>query len=171
MIEEQIMTLMRKLDRLSTKDQMKLLSEAHAQRQELTLTLLKALEDESSHETQLAAIYLMGCHRLIEGVQDLVQRIDFKSVVGKIRPMPIWSEFPSLDALINIGRPVISATLELLATESDDLRRDLAVKVIRYVEDSEIAQLILERAHMNEPDADRKTKLKDALRRLAQLPK
>ena len=60
-------------------------------------------------------------------------------------PLPLWERYPAMEALIHIGLPAIVPLQELLATEKDDLRRDLAVKVIRYVYGEEQARFILER--------------------------
>lgn len=66
-----------------------------------------------------------------------------------------------MEALINIGKPSVHSCLDLLATEDGQTRRELAVKVIRYVEGAEVA----------EPDALRKARLENALDQLKQLPK
>jgi hypothetical protein len=171
MIEQQIVELMKKLDALDEQARMKLLSEVDQQRHELLGALLKQLGTSSSKDVRAAAIYLIGRHRLDEGARELVRQIDFEPGPQKwIAAEPLWEKYPAMEALITLGRPSIRPVLELLATESDNLRRDLAVKVIRYAEDAQIARLVLERAAGAERDAERRAKLSDALDRLARLP-
>lgn len=172
MIEKQVMELMKNLDTLDERSRMELLSQVDEQRQELLLILLKYLDTSYSVNVQAAAIYLMGRHRLSEGIEELIRRIDFDAGENLLlSALPLWDRYPAMEALINIGQPAVPAAVELLAKDMNDLRRDLAVKVIRYVEDAEIARFILARAQSNEPDQNRKANLQDAIGRLDKLPK
>jgi hypothetical protein len=169
-IEQEIMKLMKELDTLDERSQMKLLSRVDQQRNELLGVLLKHLGTSESKHVQAAAIYLIGRHRFSEGIQELTNRIDFTPGGPPVRgPEPLWEQYPAMEALINIGRASIPAMLELLATDEDNIRRNLAVKVIRYVTDAEIAKFTLERLCANEAD-QRKANLQDALVRLNKLP-
>lgn len=171
-IEQQLMELMKTLDTLDERSRMKLLSQIDQQRNELLGVLLKHLGSSESKNVQAAAIYLIGRHRLSHGAEALTKRIDFDAGGPPRRgPEPLWEQYPAMEALINIGRPAVPAALELLAVEKDDLRRDLAVKVIRYVEDAGISKFILERAYSSELDSARKANLGDALVRLDKLPR
>ncbi|MBC8471624.1 MAG: hypothetical protein H8D56_19350 [Planctomycetes bacterium] len=171
-IEQEIMELMRRLDTLDERSRMMLLSQADEQRDELLGILLKHIGTSESKNVQAAAIYLIGRHHLSGGVHELVQRIDFSPGGQPMRgPEPLWEQYPAMEALINIGLPSIPATLELLATETINLRRYLAVKVIRYATDAEIAKFILERAWKNESEPARKANLQDALVSLNKLPR
>lgn len=169
-IEQEIMELMKKMDVLDERARMKLLSSVDEQRHELLGVLLKHLGTSSSRNVQAAAIYLIGRHRLSDGVNELIRRIDFDTG-GQLRKAaePLWERYPAMEALITIGKPSVAAAIELLATEGNDLRRTLAVKVIRYVENGEVATFVLERAHAKENDPNRKTMLDDALTRLSKL--
>ncbi len=171
MIEQQVMDVMKKLDTLDERSRMKLLSQVDTQRNELLGVLLKHLGTSSSKNVQAAAIYMIGRHRLSDGVDELIRRIDFAP--GSDRripePEPLWEQYPAMEALITIGRPSVPAAIKLLATDTNDLRRNLAVKVVRYVEGAEVATFILERAHANETDASLKAMLNDARSRLQKL--
>ena len=170
-IEQEMMELMRKLDTVDGRSRMKLLSGVDQQRNELLGVLLKHIGTSESKNIQTAAIYLIGRHRLSGGVQELFKRIDFAPGGESVRgPEPLWEQYPSMEALITIGRPSVLAALEFLATETNDLRRDLAVKVIRYATDADIAKLILKRACKTEDDPARKANLEDAFARLSKLP-
>ena len=172
MIEQQVMELMRKLDTLDERSRMNLLSGVDEQRSELLGVLLKHLGTSSSVNVQAGAIYLIGRHRLSEGVGELIRRIDFDTGERlKIGPLPLWDRYPAMEALITIGWQSVPAVIELLTTEENNLRRDLAVKVIRYATDTEVAKFILERAHKIESDPNRKGNLQDALMRLNKLPR
>jgi len=58
----------------------------------------------------------------------------------------------------------------MLAEDENDLRRNLAVRVLRAVEGTEFARMILERRMREEEDLGRKAKLADAIELIAALP-
>jgi hypothetical protein len=166
------MELMKNLDTLDERSRMELLSQVDQQRQELLLLLLKHLDTSSSINVKAAGIYLMGRHRLSDGVEELIRRIDFDAGENLLfGALPLWDRYPAMEALIHIGQPAVPAAVELLAADMNDLRRDLAVKVVRYVEDGDVAGFILNRAHAAETDPNRKANLQDAIDRLAKLPR
>lgn len=171
MIEQEIMELMKSLDTLDERTRMRLLSKVDEQRNTLLSVLVKHLDVSPSKNVQAAAIYLIGRHRLAEGIGELIRRIDFDASGQVIKGTePLWEQYPAMEALINIGKPSVVACLQLLATETGDLRRTLAVKVIRYVEGADVARFILERAYSAENDPGRKANLADARTRLNKLP-
>lgn len=170
MIEKEIMDLINKLDTLDERSQMRLLSQVDEQRNELLGVLLRHLGTSSSINVQAAAIYLIGRHRLSDGVTELTQRVDFAPETPPMKgPEPLWDQYPAMEALISIGKPSTPAAIGLLASDSNDLRRNLAVKIIRYVEGAEVAEFILQNEQNNEGDPQRKTMLADALLRLRKL--
>ena len=172
MIEQEIMILLKSLDTLDERTRMQLLSKVDEQRSELLSVLIKYLDTSPSINVQAAAIYLIGRHRLAEGVGELIRRIDFDVSGQAIRGAePLWEQYPAMEALITIGKPSLRAALQSLATETDDLRRTLAVKVIRYVEGAEVAYFILDHTYAAENDAVRKANLADARARLSKLPR
>ena len=57
-------------------------------------------------------------------------------------PEPLWEQYPAMEALITMGKPSVPAAIELLAADKSDLRRNLAVKVIRYVEGADVAEFV-----------------------------
>lgn len=170
MIEQEVMDMMKALDGMDERSRMKYLSQVDEQRNELRAALVKCLDTSASRNVQVAAIYLLGRHRFSEAVPELIKRIDFDAgETPKKMAEPLWERYPAMEALIAIGRPSIPAALELLATDGNGLRRDLAVKVIRYVEDAELARIVIERAQTVETDARRKVGLQEALSRLQRL--
>lgn len=171
MIDQEVMELMKSLDTLDERARMRLLSKVDEQRNELLIVLIKQLDTSPSKNVQAAAIYLIGRHRLAEGVSELIRRIDFDASGQAVKGAePLWEQYPAMEALITIGKPAVPAALNLLATEANDLRRTLAVKVIRYVEGAEVARFILDRAYTTENDSARKANLADACTRLGKLP-
>ena len=167
-IEQQIAELMGQMDQLDEDGRMRLLSRTDEQRSVLLGVLLKRIGTSDSKSVQAAAIYLIGANRLEQGAYDLIQRIDFD--MGERRsPVtrePLWERYPAMEALIKIGQRGVQQALELLAKEDQPLRRDLAIKVMRYSTDADVATLILQRAHSQEADPRRKARLKGALSRL-----
>lgn len=169
-IDQEVMDLMRKLDTLDDRSRMKLISQVDEQRNELLGVLLRQLGTSQSKNVQAAAIYMIGRHRLSGGVRDLIQRIDFEAAwQSPTKSLPLWERYPAMEALITIGLPSVPPAVELLASDTNDLRRELAVKVIRQVEGPDVSVFILERAYANEGDANRKAMLKEALSRLHKL--
>ncbi len=172
MIEQEIMELMKSLDTMDERARMRLVSKVDEQRNELLSVLIKHLDTSPSKNVQATAIYLIGRHRLAEGVGELIRHIDFDASGQAIKGAePLWEQYPAMEALITIGKPSVLATLKLLATETDDLRRTLAVKVIRYVEGAEIARFILDHSYAAENDPVRKANFADARTRLNKLPR
>ena len=169
-IEQQIMDLMKNLDTLDERSRTKLISQVDEQRNELLGVLLKYLDTSSSKNVQAAAIYMIGRHRLSDGVGDLIRHIDFEpGEPSRIGALPLWEQFPAMEALITIGKPSVKPALELLATDGNDLRRTLAVKVIRYIEGADIALFILQKTRASERDAKRMAMLADAQARMQKL--
>lgn len=172
MIEQEIMELMKSLDAMDERARMQFVSKVDQQRNELLTVLIKHLDTSPSKNVQAAAIYLIGRHRLAEGVGELIRHIDFDASGQAMKGAePLWEQYPAMEALITIGKPSVLAALKLLATETGDLRRTLAVKVIRYVEGAEVARFILDHSYAAENDPVRKANLADARARLSRLPR
>jgi hypothetical protein len=169
-VTEQVKEILDKLDTVDQRSRTKLLSRVDEKRKELVTLLVNYLDTSPSRNVQAAAIYVMGRHRLAEAVPTLIRWIDFDAGEPAKSAEPLWDRYPAMEALIAIGRPSVLAALELLASDSHELRRTLAVKVIRYVEDAATALFILERARNSEADSARKGKLDDAIARLRSLP-
>jgi hypothetical protein len=172
MIDEQVMNLMKRLDKLEQREQFALLSKVDEQRRELLGVLMRHLGTSTSLDVQAAAAYLIGRHRLSEGVTALMERIELDAARLPTKgPEPLWDRYPAMEALITIGKPSVRPCMGLLATEDDQTRRELAAKVIRYVEGPEAAEYMLRREHAGEDDPARKARLEGALNQLRQLPR
>ncbi|MGO9272174.1 MAG: HEAT repeat domain-containing protein [Terriglobia bacterium] len=170
MTPQQTADMMSKLDKMDERSRMNLLSQVNRERSEMLGVLLKYLGPDSSSSVQAAAIYLIGRNRLSDGVPELVRRIDFDTgVQPKKAAEPLWERYPAMEALITIGSPSIRPSVELLATDPSEVRRNLAVEVIRYVEGPEVSNFILERALAAESEPKRRDNLSDAIRRLQTL--
>lgn len=127
------------------------------------------LDEGTSKSVQTAAIYVMGRHRLSEAVGELIRRIDFQTGERSRGSLPLWEQYPAMEALITIGKPSVKACLDLLATDAGNVRRMLAVKVIRYVERPDVAAFIVQKVHSSERDSQRRSMLADAQARMQQL--
>lgn len=163
--EKEITELMQKLERLDDPARMRLLSDVDGQRRELLSALLKQAGTASSPVVQAAAIFLIGRYRLSDGAAELARRIDFAPPVQRIpEPEPLWEKYPAMEALIAIGQPAIPQVIRLLAGDQNPLRRSLALKVLRYVDnDPDISRFRLKRAEAQEGDPGRKAMLGRAL--------
>jgi len=58
-----------------------------------------------------------------------------------------------------------------MAAEGNQTRRDLAIKVIRYVEGPDVGAFILQKAVDAESNPSRRARLESALTQLKQLPR
>jgi len=169
-IGQELTDMMKQLDTLDERSRMRLLSQVDEQRREMLAVLVKHLDTSRSQNVKAAAIYLIGRYRLSDGVNELIKRLDFDSGARPARgPEPLWEQYPAVEALITIGQPSVPAVKELLATDPNDLRRSLAVKVLRYVEGPDVADFILRNAQANETDAARNANLSEARQRLRRL--
>lgn len=165
--------LMREVESADESSGMRLLSRVDEQRHEILGALLRQLGTRSSKKVQIAAVYLIGAHRLDQGVSELINRIDLdageRTQVSKREPL--WERYPAVEALIRIGKPSVRPAMDLLSRDDSNLRRDLAVKVIRYVEGPEVADVLLSKAESTESDVGVKHRWTDALSRLRKLPR
>lgn len=164
--------MMKRLESMDEQSRTELLSKVDADRSELTSALITQLGSSTSKHVKAASIYLIGRYRLADGVPDLIREIDLEveSPLHAGRE-PLWERYPAMEALIAIGQPSIRPTIELLATDKDNLRRELATKVIRYVQGYEVARFILTQASAAQSDTNRKRNLQDALTCLEKLPR
>jgi len=169
-IGQQLTDMMKQLDTLDDRSRMELLSQVDEQRSEMLSVLVKHLDTSTSKNVQAAAIYLIGRYRLSDGVNELIRRLDFDSGVRPARgPEPLYEQYPAVEALITIGQPSIPPMMQLLATDRNDLRRRLAVKVLRYVDGPDVAEFILRNAQAKETEPARNANLAEALQRLRKL--
>ena len=173
MYPEQIKEVLSKLDSLDEYSQMKLLSNIDAQRTNILGILLTELGTTTSKKVQTGCIYLIGALRFSDGVNELINRIDFD--VGErnheIHREPLWERYPAMEALIKIGKPSVQPILNLLSQEKDELRIDLAIKVLRYVEGPEMSMILLENYYKSSKNIEKRNILKKAILKLKQLIK
>jgi hypothetical protein len=167
MIEQQVLDVMSRLDSLDDAARFRLISKVDADRNTLLGILLKHLGGAESVHVRAAAAYMIGRHRLSEGVPALMRQIDLEAPPsGEIGREPLWEKYPAMEALIHIGRPAVPPALELLATDGSRLRRSLALRVVRYAEGADVAEFILQRAIAREADPERRGRLDSALAEL-----
>lgn len=158
------------LDKMDNQTRMGLLSKVDEERSALLGALLRQLDPSASKDVQAAAIYLIGRYHFSQGVPELIRRIDVDTGdQPKKTAEPLWERYPAMEALITIGLPSVHPAIELLANDSDELRRTLATKVVRYVEGPDVARFVLDRAYTKETDPKRKANLKDAVARIDKL--
>lgn len=171
MQHHEIDDLMQRLPTLDGQAQGAALSQVEVQRAELRSRLELHAEKGSTPFVRAAAMYLMGRHRLDECVPYLLRHIEFDAPheVPSHRE-PLWERYPAIEALVHIGKPSVLSTVDMLAEEEDDLRRNLAVRVLRGIEGTDFARQILERRMAEEDDLGRKAKLADAMERLVAFP-
>ncbi|HEV3037093.1 MAG TPA: HEAT repeat domain-containing protein [Candidatus Angelobacter sp.] len=166
-IEQQIIDMLRQLDSLDERSRAKLLSQVDEQRNELFGVLLMQLHRNPSKYTQAAVIFLMGRNRLSEAVGELTKRIDFDAGrQPETAAESLWQRYPAVDALTTIGNSSLPPILELLETDSVELRRELAIRVLRRIEGADVAHYILETRLERTLDVQKRRQLQDALSRL-----
>jgi hypothetical protein len=158
------------LDAMDDQTRMRHLSQVDEERLAVLGALLRQLDSSASKNVQAAAIYLIGRYHFSQGVPELIRRIDVDTGdQPKKAAEPLWERYPAMEALITIGLPSVQPAIELLATDTDELRRTLAAKVVRYVEGPDVARFVLDRACTKETDPKRKANLKNAAARIEKL--
>ena len=92
---------------------------------------IDGLADESKAE----ACYLLGVLRSMEATTQIAVEIDLMVVEKKdINRLPRWTSHPCREALVNIGKPAITAMIELIRTNSSSSARDLAALTVFQIE-------------------------------------
>jgi hypothetical protein len=122
------------------------------------------------NEGMLYAIVLLGQWRAANAVTTLIEHIDFQPA-GKDPSGGIgrWGPYPAQDALVKIGTPAVNMVLDKLATEHNNLRRQLMCAVISDALGKRVADAMLRFRHEEERDPSHRANL-DAAIRLLQRP-
>jgi hypothetical protein len=91
-------------------------------------------------DNKTLAIYFLGSLRPsgTNAINFLIENIDFKATkfdqILKTRiDIERWGEYPSVDALIRIGKPAVNPILDDLPKENGALRRSLLCDVLKKV--------------------------------------
>ena len=170
MFEEKITSLLAEIDSVDQQTCMKILSNIDVERNNVSGILLTKLGTVNSINEKAALIYLIGRYKLDDCVNDLIQYIDFNTGDKPMKgPLPLWEQYPAMEALINIGLPSINPVIELLSKETDKERCELALKILRYLKDAEFGKFILEEAIKKEEEKGRKSLLENALKKYCSL--
>lgn len=116
-------------------------------------------------ESKTYAIYLAGQLHAVGAVSILIANIDFKAT--KVDPkggIGRWGMYPAQEALSKIGSPSVNMILDLLADESQELRRKLMCFVISDVHGKDLAKMLVKGRYEGERDPAKKARLDDALK-------
>ncbi len=141
-----------------------------SERRRLILELLDIFSDTSSANlNQCSAAFYLGGMRAREAADGLATKIALKFNPNGfiIHGLPLLSEYPAMDALIEIGSPSIPPLIRNLK-ESDDIQvRESSLKSLYRVEgDKDIAQTRLQNALKAEVDPQKQARLQKAMRAL-----
>ena len=97
----------------------------------------------ASNDTKCAAAYILGRERLAEGVPVLVANMLLHAPIQLDSKLPLWGEYPAVQALANIGTPAVGPMLQNLRSSDDAKTRELSLRVLRVVEGKEVAHFVL----------------------------
>ena len=141
------------------------------QNRKLVATLVDQLRQSTfPADSKVCAIYLLGQLRPkdVNAAQVLLENIDFAAPRQDIQlSIGRWGKYPAQEALVNIGAPVASVTLDVyLPKETNALRRHLMCEVLQQVEGKEIAQNQIKQRLSHESDLTKQTNLEAALAEL-----
>lgn len=148
------------------KERLEILSKLGKDRSDLQGRLLTELGNAKENDKKFAFVYLMGLYRLDGTIWDLAKIIDLESKMVADDALPLWQQYPVVEALIKIGRPSIRAMLDNIKTAKSKKVTELSVDVIRYVETPAIAKMILQDAIAKEKDPTKARNLQDSLKYL-----
>lgn len=143
---------------------MKLLNQLSKDRSDLQAKLLSQLDESNPKALNLGIAYLLGVYRMDQTVQHLSKYIALKNVQSMDnKRLPLYGEYPVVEALIRIGNPAIPEMLRNIESSDDDNVRKLSARVIRYIDGTEIAQFRLEKRMEGESDQIKKMRLRVAI--------
>lgn len=145
-------------------ERLKLLNQLSKDRSDLQAKLLSQLDESNPTALNLGIAYLLGVYRMDQTVQDLSKYIALKNVQSMDnKRLPLYGEYPVVEALIRIGNPAIPEMLRNIESSDDDNVRKLSARVIRYIDGTEIAQFRLEKRMEAESDQIKKMRLRVAI--------
>ena len=155
-----------------------LINDMYTERQVLSVRFIRLLKKETNPDRKGWLIYLAGKLRLESATGELIRNLDFVDVGPSMKTigLPIWSPFPSQDALIKIGMGSVEYLVDELAGKyygHPDILvlntiRLVIIYNVRHVDSIELTKLILEGNYKDEKDPKKKENLKKAIDLISQ---
>jgi hypothetical protein len=124
------------------------------------------MDGSNVKEVKVAAAYLLGLHRMEEGVPRLSKIITIEMEWKDARAEGLWGRYPIVEALIRIGMPAVPQMVANIEESTDEQVCTLSAQVIRYVMGPEAARFTLESAMENKAEGV-KVRLRKAIATLA----
>jgi HEAT repeat protein len=149
-----------KLTSIQEGERLKLLNQLSKDRSNLQTKLLSQLDESNPKEVTFGIAYLLGVYRMDQAVRHLSKYIALKNEQSDlVKRLPLYGEYPIVEALIRIGNPAIPAMIENIESSDDENVRKLSARVIRYIDGTEIANFRLAKRMENESDPIKKARL------------
>ena len=154
-----------KLASLKSDERMRLLEQVSGEFADVKSGLISQLDESDPKAVIFSVAFLLGTFREEQSVHHLSKFIAIKSDRPLLpdRRMPIWGDYPVVEALISIGNRAIPEMLKNIESSDDEKVRELSAKVIRYVDGPEIAKFRLEKAIERQSDPAKKARLTAAM--------
>jgi hypothetical protein len=158
---------LRVLNTIKSEEQLVLARSVDKRRSYEAAILIDLLKSTTAlNDTKCVAAYLLGRERMVEGIDALVAQITLRHPPNLTDAEALLDEYPSVDALAQIGTPCIPKMLQLIGTTDDIKKRELSLRIIRVVEGKDVTQYVLTQAVGKETDAKKKDRLQAALKLL-----
>lgn len=153
-----------RLASLGSGERMRLLEQLSEDLAGVKSVLISQLDGSNPKEVNFSIAYLLGVFRAEQSVHHLSKYIAIKSDQSLIpNRMPLWGDYPVVEALISIGGPAIPEMVRNIETSDDGKVRELSARVIRYIDGPEIAKFRLEKGMEKQSDPAKKARLKAAM--------
>jgi hypothetical protein len=141
-------------------------SDVHIERQRLCRELVGILQNtKSSNFQKCSAAYFLGEMRMQSAASVLAAHLTLRTETSDrlVKRLPVMKNYPAVEALIKIGKASTKPMIQNLEGSSDSLIRDLSARVIRDVEGSDLARIIIQKAVSKQSDSEKKKRLQAAL--------
>lgn len=133
------------------------------ERRQLGRTLIQRMNATRSKDVKACSAYLLGQYRIAEAAQDLAAAITLDMGFSKQKKLPLWGQYPVVQALVEIGQPSVPYMIRNLE-ESDDAKiRELSLTVLRHVVGPETAAFLIRSAMEQQEDVENRDRLDSAL--------
>lgn len=141
-------------------------NDLYVERERLCQELVSILQDaKSSNFPKCSAAYYLGEMRMQDAVPALAANITLRQEAADslVKRLPVMEDYPVVQALVKIGKASTKHMIQNLEDNADSLVRELSARVMRGVEGSDLARILVQRELTTQANPVRKERLQAAL--------
>ena len=167
---EKLATLADKLEQAKSVEEMDRLARSAAEQRALFVGRVSMLlMTSSSIDVKARACYLLGEFRAERAVNEVIKNIGLDMGARDSAKIPLWSQYPCVDALSDIGKPAERLLIGFIASNDKKNLRELALRALVYINGFKHVPSILEDALASASGLEA-TRLRQALEELKHWP-